>query len=1050
MMKPLRAFLVLILIVSMVFPVGVGAENAAPVVTRISGADRYATAVEISKQGWSSSAVVIIARGDDYADALAGVPLAYRLGVPILLVSPTSLPAVTRQEIQRLGAAKAYILGGVKAVNNDVDAALRGMGLTVERIAGSNRYDTAARIAAQVSPYGSQAVVIANGHSFPDALSAAPYAAVAGYPVLLVERDSIPAETSAAIHSLGISESVVIGGTSVVSNGVMLALPGSHRIWGADRYATSVALARHFNPKGTEYFVATGRSFADAITGGVLAARQGTGLILTDTTLPSVVSSYLAECKANRVTILGGTGAVSAAVANAINNRIAPATGHSGVAGWTTPGATVRIAGKSVIADDSGKYQVSGISADSYTAAFSLDGYGTREKPVTVQANKTSVLSVTLNPQDQDGIYLTGAVVDKATGQPVAGAKVNVEVWDAVSGKWVEETVLTTDAAGIYTLINKKQAGQGPLVVGKDVLRFGGRCRLTIGYDVNSQLQGGYHSVTRTVDLRRDDVANVLDGVELVKIKPMTLTGRVTLPDNTPVQNQVVWLNYGERKLSCTTNANGDYFFNDVTLPSGRYGLWADPGNVSEYAVYSVEVNVSEGKDLTHNVRLVRGYRASIVIRPGTDSERFRTDAEYTAVLQQGTAAVGAVSVLSNGETLEFGWDRVAPGSYSVRVAGDYVIPKSFNITVQNADFVSSNQRVTRAGVIKGKVAVESTDVALADARVELLDTLGRVAASTTAASDGSYSFGNLIGNTKYTVRAAALGYRTRVSGQLTIAVNEAVQQDFNLPKIPDGAKVSGYVQTMGTLHPAQGARMGFRAVSVRDSNGNMYPVGKELVTVNVGSNGAYSANLSPGVYTLVISDPGKHETMETTITVVAGDVFDSMNYRLAAGGNARLAVVVKDSLGRNVKGIKLADKWGETLGTVGSGGMFEKLSAGTYTISAAGGASHEDLVTTVTISKGANISRSYTLVPSAKVHDVGFWVMGESNQSLSGVRIFVTAGTEVVAEGATNTGGRLTVRLPAGNYTASIYADGYIHTVAEFKVISQDLVVPVIRLDKW
>lgn len=68
MMKQLRVFLVLIFIVSMVFPVGVGAETAAPVVTRISGADRYATAVEKSKSGWSSSAVVIIAREDDVAE----------------------------------------------------------------------------------------------------------------------------------------------------------------------------------------------------------------------------------------------------------------------------------------------------------------------------------------------------------------------------------------------------------------------------------------------------------------------------------------------------------------------------------------------------------------------------------------------------------------------------------------------------------------------------------------------------------------------------------------------------------------------------------------------------------------------------------------------------------------------------------------------------------------------------------------------------------------------------------------------------------------------
>jgi lactocepin len=184
----LKKILVLTLIVLLALP-GVTGADADPV-TRISGSDRYATSVEVSKSGWSSASVVVLARGDHYADALAGVPLAYRLGAPILLVEPNRLPSVTRQELVRLGASQVIILGGTGAVSTGVANSLKNMGLEVERIAGdSDRFDTAAKIAARVAPYGVNAVVVANGRNFPDALAAAPYAAVAGYPILLVERD---------------------------------------------------------------------------------------------------------------------------------------------------------------------------------------------------------------------------------------------------------------------------------------------------------------------------------------------------------------------------------------------------------------------------------------------------------------------------------------------------------------------------------------------------------------------------------------------------------------------------------------------------------------------------------------------------------------------------------------------------------------------------------------------------------------------------------------------------------------------------------------------
>jgi putative cell wall-binding protein len=46
---------------------------------------------------------------------------------PILLVTPTSVPASVSAEILRLGPGKIFVLGGTGAVSNGVSTALLGL-----------------------------------------------------------------------------------------------------------------------------------------------------------------------------------------------------------------------------------------------------------------------------------------------------------------------------------------------------------------------------------------------------------------------------------------------------------------------------------------------------------------------------------------------------------------------------------------------------------------------------------------------------------------------------------------------------------------------------------------------------------------------------------------------------------------------------------------------------------------------------------------------------------------------------------------------------------
>ncbi|TYS72094.1 S8 family serine peptidase [Sutcliffiella horikoshii] len=291
-------------------------------INRIFGATKYHTAIEISKNGWSNSDTVVLARSDNYADALAGVPLAHKHGAPILLTSTEKLPSEVLDEIIRLGASNVVVLGGKKAISDNVVTALEKEGIEVSRIAGANLFETASLIADHVVPNGSEKAVVVNGRHFPDALSIASYAARDGVPILLTDAHALPSSTADALGELGVTNSIVIGGTAVVSDEVMENIPGAVRISGKDKYETNIEVAKAFNVNSQNMYVATGNSFADALTGSALAAKHNSGILLVGNKVPSVLTSYLNENEVNKLTIFGGTVAVSEEVASELEKLI--------------------------------------------------------------------------------------------------------------------------------------------------------------------------------------------------------------------------------------------------------------------------------------------------------------------------------------------------------------------------------------------------------------------------------------------------------------------------------------------------------------------------------------------------------------------------------------------------------------------------------------------------------------------------------------------------------------------------------------------------------
>jgi putative cell wall-binding protein len=210
----------------------------------------------------------------------------------------------------------------------------------VERIAGSDRFDTAVKVSRSAFPTSSAAVVLASGETFPDALSASGLCGAADAPLLLTTKSLVPATVTAEIHRLmpaphGLHTVWIVGGTGSVSSAVFDELNADgydvQRVAGADRYATAVAVAGKIRdllgPTATQRaLVARGDAYPDAMTASALAVSQKIPILFTrSSSLPPVTDAALSDLGVAHAWVFGGTGAVSTSVAT----RIGTITGHA-------------------------------------------------------------------------------------------------------------------------------------------------------------------------------------------------------------------------------------------------------------------------------------------------------------------------------------------------------------------------------------------------------------------------------------------------------------------------------------------------------------------------------------------------------------------------------------------------------------------------------------------------------------------------------------------------------------------------------------------------
>lgn len=265
-----------------------------------SCSDRYATMRTVVREAFpDKSDYVIVANGEDYADALAASGLAGLLNAPIVLVKSNDLPSDSLVTLRDLGPNHVLIVGGRKSVSRAVEDEVASymLGGDITRISGKTRYETASEIyryAVEAGYKWRDAIAIVSGANFADAISVSSAAYSLNMPVLLTNEAGELSESEAEISaSQKFSNALIVGGTARVSEALSDSLESTScevtRVAGDNRYETSnnlfdlMVFEGYLGYKALDSpCVVTGQNYPDALSAAALSSKVGMQIVLFD------------------------------------------------------------------------------------------------------------------------------------------------------------------------------------------------------------------------------------------------------------------------------------------------------------------------------------------------------------------------------------------------------------------------------------------------------------------------------------------------------------------------------------------------------------------------------------------------------------------------------------------------------------------------------------------------------------------------------------------------------------------------------------------------
>lgn len=313
--------------------------------TRLEGDDRFETARVVAERTFASASTAVVARADDFPDALAANYLAGVSRAPILLTLFDQVPPPTLAALADLGTKNVTLVGGEAAISEAVRSQLEstpstnpaGGNLGVSRIAGHTRYGTAAAAATSGGPVGSigekRAALVATGEKPADALAGGALSYGRNLPTLLTTPGALAPEAADALAVLGIEQVLLLGGPAAVGEGVRAEIEargiGVMRLAGPDRTATAAVVANFalgaLGFKAGHVNLARGDEFADALASGPHGGTDGPAPMLLTESPDSLGAATADWLRAHASTLqdghlLGGSSAVSDGVQTAAEN----------------------------------------------------------------------------------------------------------------------------------------------------------------------------------------------------------------------------------------------------------------------------------------------------------------------------------------------------------------------------------------------------------------------------------------------------------------------------------------------------------------------------------------------------------------------------------------------------------------------------------------------------------------------------------------------------------------------------------------------------------
>ena len=287
-------------------------------IQRLSGDNRYETSVEVSEKNFKSADTVVLASGQNIADALVASSYADIEEAPILLTNKNSISDEVLDEIERLKADKVVIVGGQSSISSSVESRLKKEDIKVTRISGSDRFDTSDKLSLEVSRLSkksSQAILV-NGYKNIDALSVSSLATKEELPILLNGRNALNMSVKNRLKQMNVNKVYIIGGNNSISSDVEKELKGMQisvvRLSGTDRYETSANIAKYAYKDFDEAIVASGENPVDALAASTLTGKKEAPILLTNKNkIPKSIKKIIEDMDIGKITIVGGENSIT-------------------------------------------------------------------------------------------------------------------------------------------------------------------------------------------------------------------------------------------------------------------------------------------------------------------------------------------------------------------------------------------------------------------------------------------------------------------------------------------------------------------------------------------------------------------------------------------------------------------------------------------------------------------------------------------------------------------------------------------------------------------